>query len=210
MARPPDPDRRDELLDAIVDYVAEHGLAGATLRPMANALGISVQGLVHHFGTKQDLIVAALDRAADQQAAVQEHWLRRNPDLSQADLLRRWWRWINASPENLRLVRLGLEAATLDATVAGLPREVRADQIVLWRSNIEKRLISEGVPPEVAVTEASLAKAMFTGLVVDLLATGQRKRLGRALELGLARLEQLVFASAGLSARAYPAEPRRR
>ena len=36
--------------------------------------------------------------------------------FSTAELQRRWWRWINRSPEHLALVRTGLEAATLDAT----------------------------------------------------------------------------------------------
>ncbi len=40
--------------------------------------------------------------------------------------------------------------------------------------------------------EASLAKAMFTGLILDLLATGNRRRLTRSLEVALARLEALV------------------
>ncbi len=61
--------------------------------------------------------------------------------------------------------------------------------------------MADGVPYETAVTEASLAKAMFTGLVVDLLATGQKARLTRALEVGLARLEQVVWSNAGLSER---------
>ena len=59
MARPPDPIRRQELLDQVVRYLADHGLAGASLRPMAKALGVSLNGLVHHFGTKTDLLVAA-------------------------------------------------------------------------------------------------------------------------------------------------------
>ena len=59
----------------------------------------------------------------------QAGWLRRQPELSMTELLRRWWRWINASPANLALVRLGIEAAALDATVSGLPGDVRADQI---------------------------------------------------------------------------------
>ena len=87
---------------------------------------------------------------------------------------------------------------------------MRADQIGLWRSNIEQRLIAEGVQDDVAGVEASLVKAMFTGLVVDLLATGERRRLTRALEVGLARLEQVVWASAGLSAPAIPASTRHR
>ena len=88
-------------------------------------------------------------------------------------------------------MRLGIEAAALDATVTGLPRQVRGDQIGIWRANIEQRLLEEGVAQSTATIEASLAKAMFTGLVVDLLASGQRARLTRALELGLERLERL-------------------
>jgi len=174
-----------------VRYLAEHGLANVSLRPMAGELGVSVNALVHHFGSKDDLIVAALRRSETVQKNVEAQWLERRPQLSQADLLRSWWRWITASPENLAVVRLGIEAAALDATVTGLPRQVRGDQIGIWRANIEQRLLEEGVAQSTATIEASLAKAMFTGLVVDLLASGQRARLTRALELGLERLERL-------------------
>ena len=191
MARLVDVDHRAELLDAVVGYLAEHGLANVSLRPMASQLGVSVNALVHHFGSKDDLIVAALRRSETVQKNVEAQWLERRPQLSQADLLRSWWRWITASPENLAVVRLGIEAAALDATVTGLPRQVRGDQIGIWRANIEQRLLEEGVAQSTATIEASLAKAMFTGLVVDLLATGQRARLTRALELGLERLDQL-------------------
>jgi len=191
MARLVDVDRRAELLDSVVRYLAEHGLANVSLRPMAGELGVSVNALVHHFGSKDDLIVAALRRSETVQKNVEAQWLERRPQLSQADLLRSWWRWITASPENLAVVRLGIEAAALDTTVTGLPRQVRGDQIGIWRANIEQRLLEEGVAQSTATIEASLAKAMFTGLVVDLLASGQRARLTRALELGLERLERL-------------------
>jgi AcrR family transcriptional regulator len=196
MARLVDVDRRAELLDAVVGYLAEHGLANVSLRPMAGELGVSVNALVHHFGSKDELIVAALRRSETVQRNVEAQWLERRPQLSQADLLRSWWRWITASPENLAVVRLGIEAAALDATVTGLPRQVRGDQIGIWRANIEQRLLEEGVAQSTATIEASLAKAMFTGLVVDLLASGQRARLTRALELGLERLERLDRAPA--------------
>ena len=189
MARLVDVDYRVQLLDAVVGYLAEHGLANVSLRPMAGQLGVSVNALVHHFGSKDDLIVAALRRSETMQKDVEAQWLERRPELSQADLLRAWWRWITATPQNLAVVRLGIEAAALDATVTGLPRQVRGDQIGIWRSNIEQRLLAEGVEQSTATIEASLAKAMFTGLVVDLLATGHRSRLSRALEIGLARLE---------------------
>lgn len=210
MARFVDLDRRTALLDDVVTYLGEHGLANVSLRPMAKALGVSVNTLMHHFGSKDDLIIAALRRSGAVQKQVEDRWLARQPRMSQADLLRAWWRWITASPHNLAIVRLGIEAAALEATLDGLPRQVRGEQIGLWRSHLEDRLVAEGVPADTAVIEASLAKAVFTGLVVDLLATGQKARLTRSLEVGLARLEQVVWTSAGLSEPHFPASARTR
>lgn len=210
MARHIDVDRRSALLDGVVIYLGEHGLANVSLRPMARALRVSVNSLMHHFGSKDDLIIAALRRSGEVQQEVEQRWLSRQPRMSQADLLRAWWRWITASPRNLAMVRLGIEAAAMEATLDGLPRQVRGEQIGLWRSHIEDRLLAEGVPRGTAVIEASLAKAMFTGLVVDLLATGNKARLTRSLEVGLARLEQVVWTSAGLSEPHFPAGTRHR
>ncbi len=195
MARTPDVALKLALLDRVVSYLGDRGLGDVSLRPMAAELGVSVNTLVHHFGSKGELIVTALERAAAIQEQVQDGWLERQPRMSQADLLRQWWRWLNDSPANLAMVRLGLEAAALDATRIGLPGDVRAEQIGLWRTYIEQRLIAEGVPRAAAGVEASLAKAMFTGLVIDLIATGDRRRLGRALGVGLRRLERLVASS---------------
>jgi AcrR family transcriptional regulator len=190
MGRRPDPERRAELLDEVVGYLGQHGIAGVSLRPVARELGVSVNALVHHFGSKDQLVVAALRRAAEMQREVEGRW-RRVPHLSTAELQRRWWRWINRSPDHLALVRLGLEAATLDATVSGLPGDVRAEQISFWREDIAAGLIADGIAPQDAEREASLVKATFTGLVLDLLATGHRKRLTEALECTLSRLDDL-------------------
>ena len=195
MARTPDPRRKRELLDSVVDYLAEQGLADTTLRPMAAALGVSINRLVHHFGSKEELITAALARAIDRQIEVQRKWLQRSPRLTQVELYRRWWKWICRSPRNLALVRLNYEAATLETSVTGLDGAVRADQIGVWRHDVEHRLVAEGLKPERAALEASLIKATFTGLVMDLFATGDRRRLTHALDEWLDRLDHDLRAS---------------
>lgn len=192
MARTPDLERRQELLDRIVVYLAEHGLAQATLRPMAAALDVSINRLVHHFGSKDELVATALARSIDQQIAVQETWMTRRREMGTVEFYRRWWKWINASPSNLALVRLNYEAAALSAEVTGLTGDVRADQIGVWRHDVEQRLRAEGVPEDQIEVEASLSKAMFSGLVMDLLATGDRKRLTTALDTWLERLSQRI------------------
>jgi len=195
VARTPDPLRKRELLDTVVEYLAEQGLADTTLRPMAAALGVSINRLVHHFGSKEELITAALARAIDQQIEVQRKWLQRSPKLTQVELYRRWWKWVCSSPRNLALVRLNYEAATLETSVTGLDGAVRADQIGVWRHDVEQRLVAEGLKPERAVLEASLIKATFTGLVMDLFATGDTRRLTQALDEWLDRLDDELRAS---------------
>ena len=192
MGRLPDVERRTELLDAVVAYLAEHGLADVSLRPMARSLGVSVNALVHHFGSKSDLVVAALRRAVDVQAEVRDRWVARNPGLSQAELLRRWWRWINvlAVEPGPRAPRHRGRRARRHRDRAARPGPGGPDRAVAGehRAAADRR----GGAEAVAADEASLVKAMFTGLVVDLLATGERRRLARALEVGLARLDQVI------------------
>lgn len=195
MARTPDLERRQELLDRIVVYLAENGLAQATLRPMAKALDVSINRLVHHFGSKDELIATALQRAIEQQIAVQESWLERSPGLSMVELYRKWWKWINESPANLASVRLNYEAAALDPKMTGLTGEFRADQIGVWRHAAEYRLEADGLTHQQAILEASLAKATFTGLAMDLFATGDRRRLNRAFAEFLHRLAAVVETS---------------
>jgi AcrR family transcriptional regulator len=196
MARTPDLERRQELLDRIVVYLAEHGLAQATLRPMAAALDVSINRLVHHFGSKDELVATALARAIEQQIQVQERWMSRQRAMGTVEFYRRWWKWMNASPANLALVRLNYEAAALSPEVTGLTGDVRADQIGVWRHDVEQRLRAEGLPERQIELEASLTKAMFSGLVMDLLATGDRKRLTTALDAWLDRLSQRISTAA--------------
>lgn len=196
MARLVDFPRRTALLDRVVVYLGRHGLVDVSFRPMAKALGVSVNALVHHFGTKDDLLAAALRRAGQIQQDIERRWRQRRPHMTQVELIRAWWKWTTASPDNLAIVRLGIEAVALEHALDGVSRRHRGHQIEYWRLSVERGLLAEGVPPHIATVEATLAKAVFTGLVVDLIASGQKARLTRALETHLAHLEQVVRESA--------------
>lgn len=47
---------RQTLLPAMAAHVLEHGLSGASLRPLAKAAGTSDRMLIYHFGNKEALI----------------------------------------------------------------------------------------------------------------------------------------------------------
>jgi AcrR family transcriptional regulator len=60
---------RETLLPLLAAHVMEHGLADASLRPLARAAGTSDRMLIYHFGTKDALVAALLDHLAHMFAA---------------------------------------------------------------------------------------------------------------------------------------------
>lgn len=58
-------DRRAEIIQAATEVIAERGYRGATLVAVAERVGLSQQGLMHYFPTKDALLVSVLE-ARDQ------------------------------------------------------------------------------------------------------------------------------------------------
>lgn len=56
--------RRDAILDRAVEVASEEGLEGLTIGRLSSELGLSKSGLFGHFGSKEDLQLAALDAAS--------------------------------------------------------------------------------------------------------------------------------------------------
>jgi AcrR family transcriptional regulator len=56
-------ERKDELIAKALDYLLENGVAGLSLRPLAEQIGSSSRLLIYHFGTKDDLITTVMDEA---------------------------------------------------------------------------------------------------------------------------------------------------
>ncbi len=61
MARNPDLSRRQQLLDALVEEFAAGGIGDRSLREVAAAVGTSHRMLLHHFGSREDLLVAIVE-----------------------------------------------------------------------------------------------------------------------------------------------------
>ncbi len=63
--------KREEILDQAMAMFGEAGYRGASLRVIANRCGISHPGLLHHFPTKESLLLAVLEH----RDAVDGEWL---------------------------------------------------------------------------------------------------------------------------------------
>ncbi|CAM5745622.1 putative HTH-type transcriptional regulator BetI [Streptomyces afghaniensis 772] len=59
-ARTRSEERRAEIVRAALEVIAERGYRGASLAAVAERVGLTQQGLLHHFPTKEGLLVAVL------------------------------------------------------------------------------------------------------------------------------------------------------
>lgn len=62
-------DRREAAIELMADHVLAEGLAAATLRPLAAAVGTSDRMLLYYFADKEELLTATLDRIATRMIA---------------------------------------------------------------------------------------------------------------------------------------------
>ncbi|WP_415950539.1 TetR/AcrR family transcriptional regulator [Streptomyces sp. KLOTTS4A1] len=62
--------RRAEILRAALEVIAERGYRGTSLAAVAERVGLTQQGLLHHFPTKEALLIAVLEDRDRWDAAV--------------------------------------------------------------------------------------------------------------------------------------------
>ena len=167
MARPVDHARREQLLDAAVDYVVDHGLADLSLRPLAAALHTQAPVLLHHFGSKENLLVQILNAVRDRLRDV----ARMTGPAEGPSGLRAVWSWAS-DPAHAPLYRLFFEAYALALRDPDLYRGFLDTVVRDWLD-----ALSPGLGEDVA----TLLIASMRGLLLDLLTTGDHDRVNTAM-----------------------------
>ena len=176
MARPPDPQRRQELLEGAVDYVMANGVSDLSLRPLAAALGTQAPVLLHHFGTKEHLVEEILGQVRDRLRALG----RSAEGQSHRSGLGTVWAWVS-DPDQAPLMRLFFETYGLALRHPERYSDFLNHSIHDWLD--EPLAAIDGV-------SATLAIAAVTGLMLDLLTTGDRVRVESAMSRFLLLLRQ--------------------
>jgi AcrR family transcriptional regulator len=198
MARTADEQRRVELLERIVDYVIENGLSDLSLRPLADAVGSSARVLLYYFGSKDKLVTAVLVAAGDRQRALFARLPR--SAASYRETVQAAWRVLSA-PQNVPLFRLffevyGLALQAPDRFPGFLQRAVG-----VWLDFLEPSALRDGYSKRDARAIASVILAGYRGFLLDLCATGERRRLDRAVDLWIDALDAIPPPKEGLRAK---------
>jgi AcrR family transcriptional regulator len=177
---------RERLLAAAMDHVAEHGVGGLSLRGLAASLGTSHRMLIYHFGSREGLLIEVIRAVEAQQRAALAAMLL-DEDAPPDETMRRMWRRL-ADPSLWPNERLFFELYA-DA-LQGRPHAVAMlDGIVdQWVEPLARIAVAQGRPEAEARAEARLGVAVTRGLLLDLLATGDREAVDAAMERYIAAM----------------------
>ncbi|RCH61760.1 TetR/AcrR family transcriptional regulator [Streptomyces sp. SDr-06] len=172
--------RRAQLVDAAVDHVAAHGIADLSLRRLGAAIVVSHRMLIHYFGSKEQLLVEIVRTSERRQRDVLSR-LRLEPGLSPADVSRLLWRQLT-DPRLAGQERLFFEICghALRGRSEAVP--VLEGIVTDWLEPLAVAEVRAGADPALARNRARLGLATVRGLLLDLLATGDRAGVDAAME----------------------------
>jgi AcrR family transcriptional regulator len=164
MARPPDLERRQELLDAVVKECAANGIGDRSLRDVAAAVGTSHRMLLHHFGSRNEFLLAIVEEVERRQRAL----LRELPTEPAAAIAAMWADL--RRPELRPFERLFFECYA---------RGVQGEQpFARMLPGAVDAWLTEDETTDPAL--ARLGLAVMRGLLLDLVATDDRRGVDAA------------------------------
>ncbi|WP_432562971.1 TetR/AcrR family transcriptional regulator [Kineococcus sp. SYSU DK003] len=169
---------RDRLLHLVAEHVLAHGVTTLTLRGLSRAVGSNNRMLLYYFGSKERLVGEALQAVArDVFPGFENAWteFENGTGPLEADLRQVWERI--ADPAHLPFLRLFFEVfgqATAHPGYSGLLGDIAS-----WHRPAVARFVREGMTPATAEDLATELTALWRGLQMTLILTGDHVAVGR-------------------------------
>jgi AcrR family transcriptional regulator len=178
-------DSRQRLLEAVLEHLGEHGLRDTTLRGLASAVGSSHRMLSYHFGSRARLLTEVSRTVEERQRAWFASMLA-DERVAPLDLVRAMYERLAdpaLAPQERLFFELYARALQDGAEAEGfLPEAVEA-----WLAPATELFSRLGFSEAEARAEARLSLAVARGLLLDLLATGDRTAIDAAVDRYVAR-----------------------
>jgi AcrR family transcriptional regulator len=167
---------RERLLAAAVEQAMRGGIADLSLRELATAIGTSHRVLLYHFGSREGLLTAVARAVEEAQRAAVS-----GQGVTSASARRLWQHF--SDPRLWPAERLFFELYA--HALRGRPgtEGFLDNAIEPWVTAMAPAIAREaGLDDKTARAEARLAVAVTRGLLLDLLATGDREAVTEAFE----------------------------
>jgi AcrR family transcriptional regulator len=175
---------REKLLAAVVGVALADGIADKSLRAIAEAAGTSHRMLIHHFGSREGLLVAVIQEVEARQRAALSDLVADPPAGSggePADLGPVFWERLR-SPDLAPQERLFFEVYGQALQGRTWARPLLDGVVENWVGPVAAMLeAAAGVSAETARVIARLYVAVGRGLLLDVLATGEDREVDAAM-----------------------------
>jgi AcrR family transcriptional regulator len=175
---------RDALLERAVEHASRHGLADASLRSIAAALGTSHRMLIYHFGSAEAFWTAVIGglRFRERDA------LRASAASGRMPALRTTWANLSA-PTSLPRMQLLFETYGRALADRARYKAFLSEVVDVWLDTVGDALHTQSRATKAhARLQARLRLAVLRGLSLDLLTTGDRAGTTAALKWFEARV----------------------
>ncbi|MGD1237131.1 TetR/AcrR family transcriptional regulator [Mycobacterium seoulense] len=174
MARTPDSERRGQLLAALVTEFAAGGVGDRSLRDVAAAVGTSHRMLLHHFGSREELLLAVVEEVERRQMGVLAD-LPRTP----AEGFAAMWADVRR-PELRQAERLFFECYARAVQGEKPFARMVPGAVDGWLAEVGALANPADGPVDPAM--ARLGLAVIRGLLLDLVATGDEDGVDAAAQ----------------------------
>jgi AcrR family transcriptional regulator len=171
---------RQELLAAVIDDLAREGLRDRSLRDIATAVGTSHRMLIHHFGSRHGLMTAVVEAIEEDQKQFME-----SLDGESGDVLATMWQRLS-DPQLWPAERLFFECYARAAQGEEPFDRLLPGSVDDWVD----RTAALDATPDGARAHARVGLAVFRGLLLDLVGTGDREGVDAAFAAYLALAAQ--------------------
>jgi AcrR family transcriptional regulator len=182
MARPPDVERRRELLDALVAEFAGAGIGDRSLREVAEAVGTSHRMLLHHFGSRNELLLAIVEEVERRQMA-----LLRDLPAEPAESMAAMWADVRR-PELRPFERLFFECYARGAQGEEPYARIVPAAVDAWLADVDA-LTGGTIDPALP----RLGLAVIRGLLLDLVGTDDEAGVDAAAQAFVDLLRQAAL-----------------
>ncbi|WP_123531687.1 TetR/AcrR family transcriptional regulator [Streptomyces sp. 840.1] len=167
MPRSVNEEKRAELLLEVAHHLERHGLAQMSLTPLAESVGTTKRMLLYYFGSRENLLVSALN-AVRPDAHAMFDGVRDTAALLQA--ARDLWEAITVG-EQAGAIRVLLQLLSLATTDPEQYGDLAADTVEIMVDPISAAYVRLGYAPQEARARATLLVSGMRGLCQDRLVT---------------------------------------
>lgn len=182
--------RRTELLHAVMDCMSREGLADLSMRRIARQIGVSAPTLLHHFSSKEQLLTQAL---AGLQRAEIATLTQAFAGKGIAEGLASLWQ-IHTTHGSRDQLRASFEFQAIALRDPGRFPSYHQNVTRPWVEVLHKALANSGCPDQQRIAMATLLAGAYRGLLTDLLATGEIRRVSQGFDALMKLVQDLEIA----------------